>query len=84
MALSGHLRPPGYASVNKQLVTQLARCEYAERRENIIAIGNSGTGKPHIALGLGLAACQKGLSMGFTTGAALVHELVEARTRSVC
>ena len=31
------------------------------------------------ALGLGLAACQKGLSVGFTTTAALVHELMEAR-----
>jgi hypothetical protein len=29
----------------------------------------------HIALGLGLAACQKGLAAGFTTAAALVHEL---------
>jgi DNA replication protein DnaC len=47
--------------------------------ENIIAVGNRGTGKTHIALGLGLAACQKGLSVGFTTAAALVHELIEAR-----
>jgi hypothetical protein len=39
--------------------------------ENIIAVGNSGTGKSHIGLGLGLAACQKGLSVGFTTAAAL-------------
>ena len=53
-------------SVNKQLVTRLARCEYVERRENIIAMGNSGTGKTHMALGLGLAACQRGLSVGFT------------------
>ena len=66
-------------SLNKMLVVELARCEYVERRENIIALGNSGTGKTHIALGLGLAACQKGLSVGFTTAAALVHELVEAR-----
>lgn len=58
---------------------ELARCEYVERRENIIALGNSGTGKSHIALGLGLAACQKGLSVGFTAAAAIVHELMEAR-----
>ena len=45
----------------------------------VIALGNSGTGKTHIALGLGLAACQRGLSVGFTTAAALVHELIEAR-----
>ena len=66
-------------SLNKMLVVELARCEYVARRENIIALGNSGTGKTHIALGLGLAACQKGLSVGFTTAAALVHELMEAR-----
>ena len=58
---------------------ELARCEYIQRRENVIAVGNSGTGKTHIALGLGLAACQRGLSGGFTTAAALVHELMEAR-----
>ena len=66
-------------SVNKHLVVQLARCEYVDRRENVIAVGNSGTGKTHVALGLGLAACQRGLSVGFTTAASLVHELIEAR-----
>src|SRR3546814_3694448 len=50
-----------------------------ERRENAIALGPSGTGKTHVALGLGLAACQKGLSVGFTTAAALVSEMMEAR-----
>ncbi len=66
-------------SLNKALVLELARCEYITRRDNVIALGNSGTGKTHIALALGLAACQKGLSVGFTTAAALVHELMEAR-----
>ena len=46
-------------SVNKALVMELARCEYIEHRENVIAVGNSGTGKTYIALGLGLAACQR-------------------------
>ena len=66
-------------SLNKTLVLELARSEYVTRRENIIAVGNSGTGKTHIGLGLGLAACQKGLSVGFNIAAALVHELLEAR-----
>ena len=65
-------------SVNKQLVMQLARCENVDLRENVIAMGNSGTGKTHVALGLGLAACQRGLSVGFTTASALVHQLMEA------
>lgn len=65
--------------LNKMQVLELARCEWIERRENVIALGPSGTGKTHVALGLGLAACQKGLSVGFTTAAALVHALMEAR-----
>ena len=68
-------------SVNKHLVIQLARCEYVDQRENVIAVRNSGSDKTHVALGLGLglAACQRGLSVGFTTAASLVHTLVEAR-----
>ena len=66
-------------SLNKMLVLELARCEYIERRENIIALGNSGTGKSHIGLAFGLAACQRGISVGFTTATALVHQLIEAR-----
>ena len=72
---------PAIPSLNKALVMELARCEYIQRRENVIAVGNSGTGKTHVALGLGLglAACQRGMSVGFTSAAALVHELLEAR-----
>ena len=66
-------------SMNKALVMELARSEYIERRDNVIAAGNSGAGKTHVAPGLGLAACQRGMSVGFTTAAALVHELMEAR-----
>ena len=66
-------------SLNKMLVLELARCEFVMRRENVIALGNSGTGKTHVALALGLAACQKGLTVTFTTAAALVHQLMEAR-----
>ena len=54
-------------SLNKLLVLELARCSYVVQRENVIALGNSGTGKTHVALGLGLAACQKGLPVGFAT-----------------
>ena len=66
-------------SLNKMLVIELARCEFILRRENVIALGNSGTGKTHAALALGLAACQKGFTVAFTTAVALVHHLMEAR-----
>ena len=70
---------PAIPSMNKALVMELARCEYIQRQDTVIAVGNSGTGKTHVALGLGLAACQQGMSVGFTTAASLVHELMEAR-----
>ena len=65
--------------LNKKLVLELARCEFIDRRENVLALGNSGTGKTHLALALGLAACQGGYRVRFTTAAALVNELLEAR-----
>ncbi|RYD78726.1 MAG: hypothetical protein EOP84_13905 [Verrucomicrobiaceae bacterium] len=66
-------------SLNKGLVLELARGDYITRKENVLALGNSGTGKTHIALGLGLAACQQGHSVRFVTAASLVHELIEAK-----
>jgi len=67
---------------------ELARGEFIDRRENIIALGPSGTGKTHIALGLGLAAPfsvnagihlsgngQEGRKVRFTTAAALLRRL---------
>ena len=66
-------------SLNKSLVLELARCEFIEPKECVLALGNSGTGKTHLALALGLAACQKGYRVRFTTTAAMVHELIEAR-----
>lgn len=72
-------------TLNKSLVLELARCEWLDKRENIIALGPSGVGKTHIALALGLAACQKGYSVAFTSAASLVHELMEARDeRRLC
>ena len=50
-----------------------------QRRENVIAVGNNDTGKTHVALGLGLAACQRGMSVGFTAAAALVNGVMEDR-----
>ena len=70
---------PAIPSLNKRLVLELARSEYLDRREHVLALGNSGTGKTPLALALGLAACQQGYRVRFTTAAALVNDLLEAR-----
>ena len=66
-------------ALNRKMVFELARGEFVSRRENLIALGPSGVGKTHIALGIGLAACQKGVKTRFATAAAIVHEMIEAR-----
>jgi DNA replication protein DnaC len=70
---------PAIPSLNKALVLELARSEFLLRRENVLLLGNSGTGKTHLALALGLSACQRGHRVRFTTAAAMVHELLEAK-----
>ena len=47
-------------SLNKMMVLDLARCDWIERRENVIALGPSGTGKTHVALGFGIGRLPKG------------------------
>ncbi len=66
-------------SLNKKLVVELARGEWIGRRENVLALGNCGTGKTHLLSGLCIAACRQKRRVRFTTAAALVNELVEAK-----
>ena len=65
--------------VNPAPLHQLAKGEYIARAENVILIGDSGTGKSHLATALGIAACQQGRRVRFSTVAGLVNELQEAQ-----
>lgn len=65
--------------LNKPRVLQIAQGEYAERRENVLFIGDNGTGKTHLAIALGVCACRQGRRVRFVTAPALVNELMEAR-----
>jgi DNA replication protein DnaC len=66
-------------SVNKVLIAELARCNYIDKRENILMIGNPGTGKSHLATALAAQACHKGYKVRFFRTTELVTALIEAR-----
>ena len=60
-------------------IRDLAEGGYIERSEPVVLIGECGTGKSHLATGLCLAACRQKRRVRFSTAAALVNELVEAK-----
>jgi DNA replication protein DnaC len=66
-------------SINEQLVKELLRGEYIDKKENILLIGNPGTGKTHLACALAFAACAQGHKTRFYTATGLVTELLECR-----
>ena len=66
-------------SVNKVLVAELGRCEFIDNRENVLLVGNPGTGKTHLATALAAQACAKGYRVRFCRVTELVTALIEAR-----
>jgi DNA replication protein DnaC len=66
-------------SINETLVRQLAGGDYLEARENVLLIGNSGTGKTHLATALGFAACTQGRRVRFWSATGLVTQMLEMR-----
>lgn len=66
-------------SINQTLVRELMRGEYIDRHENVLLVGNSGTGKTHLATALAFGACQQGRRVRFFTVTGLVTHLLERR-----
>jgi DNA replication protein DnaC len=60
------------ASINEPLVRELMTGEYIERHENVLLVGNSGTGKTHLASALAFTACMQGRRVRFFTIMGLV------------
>ena len=65
-------------SIAPATLAHLASGAYMTAGEPIVLLGDSGTGKSHLLIGLGVAACEQGRSVRYTTTAQLVNELVEA------
>lgn len=66
-------------SLNKQKVIALAEGGWIEEKSCLVALGNPGTGKTHLGIAWGLAACRKGYRVRFFTAAGLANALEEAR-----
>lgn len=66
-------------SINQALVRELMRSEYIDRCENVLLIGNSGTGKTHLATALAFSACQQGRKVRFYSATGMVTTLLERR-----
>jgi DNA replication protein DnaC len=68
--------------ISAALVRNLAEGSYLSRSEPIIFLGETGTGKTHLATGLAVEACRQRKPVRFTTAAQLVNELTEAKHKS--
>lgn len=67
-------------NLNKDQVMELATCEFIKERTNVVAIGNCGTGKSHIATALGMEAIRRGFSVKFRRANDLIIQLSEAKS----
>jgi DNA replication protein DnaC len=65
-------------NINPATIHTLAKCDWVRKGEPLCLIGDSGTGKSHLLIGLGTAAAEAGFRVKYTLATKLVNELVEA------
>ena len=65
-------------NVSESTIQQLASCDFIKQRQNIVMIGNPGSGKTHLSIALGMNACEAGYRVKFYTAVNLAAELAEA------
>lgn len=61
----------------------LKTLDFIKENQNVILAGNPGTGKSHMAIGLGIKACMEGYKVWFTTIPQLINQLKECRSEQI-
>jgi DNA replication protein DnaC len=67
-----------YEHVSRAKFSELSSCDFVAKRQNLVMIGNTGRGKTHTSIALGIKACMQGMNVKFYTAANLSNELIEA------
>ncbi len=68
-------------TLDREAVLELFSCDFVARKENVILVGEVGTGKTHLSIALVVACCQKDLRARFLTATSLVNGLAEAKAQ---
>ncbi len=68
-----------YEHIDEAFFKELVSCDFVIKKQNIVMIGNPGTGKTHLSIALGMEACIQGMNVMFYTAANLSNELIEAQ-----
>ncbi len=68
-----------FENVEESFLHELGSCDFVAKKQNIVMVGNPGTGKTHLSIALGVKACLAGMNVRFYTAANLANELIEAQ-----
>ena len=68
-----------FEHMDAAFIRELGSCDFVANKQNIVMIGNPGTGKTHLSIALGIKACMQGMDVRFYTAANLSNELIEAQ-----
>ena len=63
----------------RKSLPELKSLDFLKEKRNVILIGNSGTGKTHLAIATSVLACEENYRVAFRTAAGLINEMIEAR-----
>jgi DNA replication protein DnaC len=76
------LMPESLPQDGRAALNELKALKFLDERRNVILLGNSGTGKTHMAIAIGIRACEENYRVSFRTAAALINEMIEARNEN--